>query len=183
MPPAPASGMIASARTNRMSYVPSMSTWTYRLEAYNCSSGKMVWVNKKTRIALAPCCMTFTSTTTKTSPLTLVVLQTVRVLIANWTAGVNEVWHHWRDGTNSGTKLWCLCKHSTKGCQGEDGPMRRMKWCISLRRKTYGSKKNKINPVYARIKTKSQNFIAKICIKKPFTISPMKLQRSAANQL
>ena len=39
------------------------------------------------------------------------------------------------------------------------------------------------NPVYARIKPKSQNLLAKICIKELFTIAPMERQRSAAPQL
>ena len=70
------------------------------------------------------------------NPLKLVVLRLVRVIIANLLAGVNKLWHHWCYGTNAGTELWRLQRHSVKECQREDGAMRSMPWYISLRRNT-----------------------------------------------
>ena len=70
------------------------------------------------------------------NPLKLVVLRPVWVLIANWLAGVNEFWHHWRDGTDAGMELRRLRRHSVKECQREDGMMRSTPWYISLRRNT-----------------------------------------------
>ena len=48
------------------------------------------------------------------NPLKLVVLRPVWLLIANWPAGVNKLWHHWRDGTNAGTDLRRLRQHPIK---------------------------------------------------------------------
>ena len=70
------------------------------------------------------------------NPLKLVVLWPVRLLIANWLAGVNVIWHHLRDGANAGTEHWDLRRHSFKECQREDGTMRSIPWYIYLRRNT-----------------------------------------------
>ena len=88
------------------------------------------------------------------NPLKLVVLRPVWVLMANWLAGVNKLWHHWRDGTDAGTELRRLRRNTVKRCQKEDGTMRSMPWYISLQGIRRGSKIRTLNSVYARLKSK-----------------------------
>ena len=117
------------------------------------------------------------------NPLKLVVLRTIRLLITNWLASVNELWHHWRDSTNAGMKLWRLQWHSIKECQRKYGTMRRMQWYISLRINMYGFKNKNVQPGLCAIKKKSQNLLDKIFINEPSTIETMKCQSSVAPQL
>ena len=87
------------------------------------------------------------------NPLSIVVLRPVKVLMANWLAGVYELWHHWRDGTNAGTDTRRLRRHYVKECQREDGTMRRMPWYIYLRRNRQCFKNKNTQPGLCANKT------------------------------
>ena len=115
MPPAPAAGTGASAKTKNIYFVPSWVTWMYRLAAYNYLSGKLAWVKKTNwnRIGTSP--HKFRVLLHQNNSLKLVFIWPVRVLIENWLDGVNKLCNHRRNGTNAGSKLQEHCVNYRMG--------------------------------------------------------------------
>ena len=137
----------------------------------------------KSRIILALYRTTFTSTSTKTTPWSLWFFgrlgYLLRIFLLWWTNfDITDATAPTpaRRVSNFGNILSNSVKERMGWWEGFPGTY----LYVGIRRV---SKIKTLNPVYARIKSKSQNLPAKICIKEPFTISPIKCQRSAAPQL
>ena len=146
-------------------------------------SGKSKWVKTKTIIALNPRRTTFASTSTKTNPWSLWLFGWLGYLsqigLLGWTdfeitdamaPTPEQSFSDFREILSKGVKdrmgRWEVCRGTFL--------------YVGIRRV---SKIKTLNPVYARIKSISPNPLAKQCIKEPFTIAPMKRQRSDALQL
>ena len=180
MPPFLEAGATSSANTNIMPSSTTLVTSMYLLAAWNCLLVNSEWVKTKIRFALAPRRTIFASTFTKTTPQSLLFFGRLgylsRIGLLGWTnfditdatAPTPE-----RSFGNLGNILTKSVKERMGWWEG---------WCgtflyLGVRRVS------KIKNTQPGLWAKSQNSLAKICIKEPFTIAPMKLHRSAATQL
>ena len=116
--------------------------------------GKIEIGEGKNQNCIGPSPQDFFANLHQNNPLKLVVIWPVWVLMENWPAEVNKLWHYWRDGTDTGTDLWRLRWHPVKVSKsGWDW------WEVCLGTFPYEgirrqSKIRTLNPFYARLKSK-----------------------------
>ena len=121
--------------------------------------GKIEMGEDKNQNCIGPLLHGFCVNLHQNNPLKLVVLWSVWVLMVNWPAGVNKIWHHWRVGTDAGTEIWRLRRHSVKVSKsGSDW------WEVCLGTFPYEeirgqSKIRTLNPFYARLKSKQTKIL------------------------